>query len=285
MGKLREEAEAAIKKYGKEAFLSHRGEVCDAIESVCFCLECLQNQEDWGGKRAIPLRATYFTQEEWKKHFSEQYDHDIRRVELMRLRMELDGDIPLKNFLCQGLDLMMNGLWYDPESWMQLMETQIMTDQYTDYRAFLEAVYVLGLLEVWNLQLGISFHFFRGDFCDAEHFLKSFASQVPEEEREAYKDFCARISEAIKEHRRDGMKEILKERARRLKNMQEEKGGIPVLDRFDKSMGGISDEDFEKFVTAQLKKIEDELEMAEEEDIPGRSGPLSLVSSLKKIRS
>ena len=159
MGKLREEAEEAIKKYGKEAFLSRRDEVCDAIECVCFCLECLQNQEDWGGKRAIPLRETYFTQEEWEKHFSEQHDHDIRRVELMKLRMELDedDDIPLKNFLFQGLDLMINGLWYDPESWMQLMETQIMTDQYTDYRAFLEAVYVLGLLEVWNLQMGISF--------------------------------------------------------------------------------------------------------------------------------
>ena len=31
----------------------------------------------------------------------------------------------------------------------------------------------------------------------------------------------------------------------------------------------MSDEDFKKFVAAQLKKIEDELEMAEEEDIPG----------------
>lgn len=70
------------------------------------------------------------------------------------------------------------------ESWMQLVETQIMTDQYTDYRAFLEAVYVLGLLEVWNLQPGISCHFFRGDFCDAEQFLKFFAGQAPEEERE-----------------------------------------------------------------------------------------------------
>lgn len=269
MGKLREEAEAAIKKYGKEAFFNHRDEVCDAIESVCFCLECLQNQEDWCGKRAIPLRETYFTQEEWEKRFSEQYDHDIRRVELMRLRMELDGDIPLKNFLFQGLDLMMNGLWYDPESWMQLMETQIMTDQYTDYRAFLEAVYVLGLLEVWNLQLGISFHFFRGDFCDAEHFLKSFAGRVPEEEQEDYKDFCARISEAIKEQRRDDMKEILKERGRRLKNMQEEKGGIPVLDRFDKIMGGMSEEDFEKFVTEQLKNVTEDLEEMEDEDIPG----------------
>lgn len=269
MEKLREEAEAAIKKYGKEAFLNHRDEVHDAIESVCFCLECLQNQEDWGGKRAIPLRKTYFTQEEWEKHFSEQYDHDIRRVELMRLRMELDGDIPLKNFLFQGLDLMMNGLWYDPESWMQLMETQIMTDQYTDYRAFLEAVYVLGLLEVWNLQLGISFHCFRGDFCDAEHFLKSFASQVPEEEREDYKEFCAGIWEAIKEQRRDDMKEILKERDRRLKNMQEEKGGIPVLDRFDKSMGGMSDEDFEKFVTEQIKNVTEDLKETEDEDIPG----------------
>lgn len=271
MGKLREEAEEAIEKYGKEAFLSHRNKVYHAIEAVCFCLECLQNQEDWGGKRAIPLKANYYSQEEWEKTFSEQYGHDIRRVELMKLRMELDedDDIPLKNFLFQGLDLMINGLWYDPESWMQLMETQIMTDQYTDYRAFLEAVYVLGLLDVWNLQLGIDCHFFRGDFRDAEHFLKSFASQVPEEEQEDYKAFCAETEETIRKYRRDDMKEILKERDRRLKNMQEEKGEIPVLERFDKRMGEMSDEDFKKFVAAQLKKIEDELEMAEEEDMPG----------------
>lgn len=272
MGKLREKAEAAIKKYGKEAFLSCRDEVYSAIESICFCLEFLQNQEDWGSKKAVPLRETYFTQEEWEKHFSEQYDHDIRRVELMKLRMELDGDIPLKNFLFQGLDLMINGLWYNPESWMQLMETQIMTDQYTDYRAFLEAVYVLGLLEVWNIQQGISCHFFRGDFCDAEHFLKFFASQVPEEEREDYKDFCTKTAESIREYRRDGMKEILKERDRRLKNIQKEKGGIPVLDRFDKSMRGMSDKDFEKFVTEQLKKTEDE----DIEDIPGFDDEMNL---------
>lgn len=276
MGKLREEAETAIKKYGKEAFLSHRDQVYDAIEAVCFCLECLQNQEDWGGKRAIPLRATYVTQEEWEKRFSEEYDHDIRRVELMKLRMELEGDIPLENFLFQGLDLMMNGRWYDPESWMQLMETQIMTDQYTDYRAFLEAVYVLGLLEVWNLQLGISCHFFRGDFCDAERFLRFFASRVPEEEREDYKYFCAGISEAIKEQRRDDMEMILKERERRFKNMQEEKGGIPVLDRFDKSMGGMSDEDFERFVTEWLKNVTEELKEMEDEDIPGFDDEMKL---------
>lgn len=270
MGKLHEEAEAAIKKYGKEAFLSHRDEVHDAIESICFCLEFLQNQEDWGMKRAIPLRADYITQEEWEESFSKQYDHDIRRVELMKLRMELEGDIPLENFFFQGLDLMINGRWYDLESWMQLMETQIMTDQYTDYRAFLEAVYVLGFLEVWNLQMGISCHFFRGDFCDAEHFLKSFASQVPEEEQEDYKDFCAKIAESIREYRRNDMKEILKERDRRLKNMQEEKGGIPILDHFDKSMGGMSDEDFEKFVTEQLKKIEDDITRLDDEMDPQR---------------
>lgn len=276
MGKLREEAEAAVKKYGKEAFLSCRDEVYSAIEAICFCLEFLQNQEDWGSKKAVPLRETYFTQEEWEKHFSEQYDHDIRRVELMKLRMELDDDIPLKNFLFQGLDLMMNGLWYNPESWMQLMETQIMTDQYTDYRAFLEGVYVLGLLEVWNLQLGISCHFFRGDFFDAEHFLKSFASQVPEEEREDYKDFCAKTAEAIREYRRDGMKEILNERDRRLKNMQKEKGGIPVLDRFDKSMGGMSDEDFEEFVSEQIKNVTEQLKKMEDEDIPGLDDEMKL---------
>ena len=100
MGKIREEAEAAIKKYGKEAFLNYRDKVFDAIESICFCLEFLQNQEDWGSKRAIPLREDSFTQEVWEEFFSKQYDHDIRRVELMKLRMELDEeDIPLKNFL------------------------------------------------------------------------------------------------------------------------------------------------------------------------------------------
>ena len=36
MGKIREEAEAAIKKYGKEAFLNHQDKVFDAIESICF---------------------------------------------------------------------------------------------------------------------------------------------------------------------------------------------------------------------------------------------------------
>ncbi len=272
MGKIREEVEAAIEKYGKEAFLSHRDEVCDAIESICFCLEFLQNQEDWGSKRAIPLRESYLTQEEWEKLFAEQYDHDIRRVELMRLRMELDVDIPLKNFLFQGLDLMINGWQRDLESFTQLMETQIMVDQYEDYRAVVEAVYVLGLLEVWSLQCGTSCHFFRGDFRDAEHFLKSFAGQIPEEGREIYKDFSTGISEVIEEQRRDDMKMILEERDQRLKNMQEEKGGIPILDLFYKSMWGMADRDFEKFVTAQFRETEDEGEGV----LPGYSRELSL---------
>lgn len=254
MGKIREEAEAAIKKYGKEAFLNHRDKVFDAIESICFCLEFLQNQEDWGSKRAIPLREDSFTQEVWEEFFSKQYDHDIRRVELMKLRMELDEeDIPLKNFLFQGLYLMINGRWCDLESFMQLMETQIMTDQYMDYRALIEAVYVLGLLEVWSFQCGTRCHFFRGDFRDAEYFLKSFENQVPEEERNVYKDFCTRISEAIKEQRKNDMERILKERDRRLENMQKEKGGIPILDLFYKNMEGMADADFEKFVTAHLE--------------------------------
>ena len=235
MGKIREEAEAAIKKYGKEAFLNHQDKVFDAIESICFCLEFLQNQEDWGSKRAIPLREDSFTQEVWEEFFSKQYDHDIRRVELMKLRMELDEeDIPLKNFLFQGLDLMINGRWCDLESFMQLMETQIMTDQYMDYRALIEAVYVLGLLEVWSFQCGTRCHFLRGDFRDAEY-------------------FRTRISEAIKEQRKNDMERILKERDRRLENMQKEKGGIPILDLFYKNMEGMADADFEKFVTAHLE--------------------------------
>lgn len=48
----------------------------------------LESWEDWGGKRAIPLRVDDYPQEGWEKTFLKQYDHDIRRVELMKLRKE-----------------------------------------------------------------------------------------------------------------------------------------------------------------------------------------------------
>ena len=57
MIKIGEAAENALKDYGKEAFLNHREEVYRAIETVCFCMEFLQNQEDWGSRRAVPVRG------------------------------------------------------------------------------------------------------------------------------------------------------------------------------------------------------------------------------------
>ena len=41
------------------------------------------------------------------------------------------------------------------------------------------------------------------------------------------------------------------------------------MDRFDKSMGGMSDEDFEEFVTEQIKNVTEQLKKMEDEDIPG----------------
>ena len=38
--------ESRLKKYGEDAFMRHREEVCAAVRTVCFCLEFLQNEEN-----------------------------------------------------------------------------------------------------------------------------------------------------------------------------------------------------------------------------------------------
>lgn len=287
MIKIGETAENAVKNYGKEAFLNHREEVYRAIEAVCFCAEFLQNQEDWGSRRAIPVRGVC-SQEWWEENFLEHRDYDLRREELWRLRGQLvhgfaNKDIPLKNFLCQGIDLMIKDYRYDPENWTELMETQMMMDSYRDYRAFEEAVYFLGLLEIGKFQWGINDHVFRGDYREAEHFLKCLARWIPEEERDNYQDFCIQSLEAMERKRMDAIKKALEERDRRLTNMQEEKGGIPVLELFHKKMGEMAEEEFGQFVTAQLEEYEygESEELSREADL--QAGKITRIHRLAEL--
>lgn len=287
MIKIGETAENAVKNYGKEAFLNHREEVYRAIEAVCFCAEFLQNQEDWGSRRAIPVRGVC-SQEWWEENFSEHRDYDLRREELWRLRGRLvhgfaNKDIPLKNFLCQGIDLMIKDYRYDPETWTELMETQMMTDSYRDYRAFEEAVYFLGLLEIGKFHWGINDHVFRGDYRESEHFLKCLARWIPEEERENYQDFCIQSLEAMERKRMDAIKKALEERDRRLTNMQEEKGGIPVLELFHKKLGEMAEEEFGQLVKAQFEEYEygESEELSQEADL--QAGKITRIHRLAEL--
>ena len=287
MIKIGEAAENALKDYGKEAFLNHREEVYRAIETVCFCMEFLQNQEDWGSRRAIPVRGIC-SQEWWEENFLEHRDYDLRREELWKLRGELvhgfaDKDIPLKNFLCQGIDLMRTDYRYAPEVWTELMETQMMTDFYRDYRAFEEAVYFLGLLEIVKFQCGVNYHIFRGDFREAEHFLKCLAPWIPEEEGDGYRDFCDRCLGALERKRMDVIKRALQERERRLKNMEEEKGGIPVLELFHRKMEEMTEEAFGQFVTAQFEEYEygESEDLSQEADL--QAGKITRIRRLAEL--
>ena len=287
MIKIGETVQNAVKDYGKEAFLNHREEVYRAIEAACFCAEFLQNQEDWGSRRAIPVRKGD-SKEWWEKTFLERRDYDLRREELWRLRGELVKDcakkgIPLKNFLCQGIDLMIKDYRYNPETWTGLMETQMMTDSYRDYRAFEEAVYFLGLLEMGKFQCGINYHVFRGDFREAEHFLKRLAHWIPEEEEDSYRGFCVRCLGDLERSRMNAIKRALEERNRRLKNMQEEKGGIPVLELFHKKMEEMAEEEFGQFVAAQFEAYEygDSEELSQEADL--QAGKITKIRGLAEL--
>lgn len=124
--------ETIIKEYGTEAFQNHREEIYAVLRVLCFCLEFLQNQEDWGGRhaQAIPLR--YETdQNEWEQRFAEEYDSSLRREELLKLEEKLkQGErwigkpIPLEKFFHHGLLLLQEETktWGIGDGWTALME-------------------------------------------------------------------------------------------------------------------------------------------------------------------
>ncbi len=105
MTKTSEIAIGLMKKYSEEAFLNHRKQVYSAIKAICFCTDFLQNQEDWGSRRAITYRS-WEENDYWKREFEEGYDFGLRREEFEKLREVLKApglwtaeEIPLKNFL------------------------------------------------------------------------------------------------------------------------------------------------------------------------------------------
>lgn len=254
----------AAEDHGKEAFFHHREEVYDAVRAVCFCGEFLQNQEDWSFQRAICMRRGC-SQAHWEERFKEDYDRGLRREELWKLQKELGGqgtwmgkDVPLKNFLRQGVFLLAeeaDGSLDGSQEWLEMMETQMITDRYADHRAFLEAVYVTGLWEIMKFQQGTNWHDILGDFRDGEHLLAALRSLIPEEGREAYDRYQAGLVKEMEEKRVEAMKTILGERDLRLQRSREEKGGIPVLDRFQKVMEEMDEEGFKQYV---MERFDDE---------------------------
>ncbi|MEY8336971.1 hypothetical protein AALB16_02935 [Lachnospiraceae bacterium 62-35] len=290
--KLGENVERAIRDYGKEAFSNHREEVYSAIKAVCLCGEFLQNQEDWGSRRAICVRHDS-TQEDWEKSFWEKYDRRLRCEEIRRLKEKLDSqelgpeeNIPLKNFLYYGITLMIAELEFALsgwEEWMELMETQMAANQYRDFRGFQEAVYVLGLFEIIKFQWGRNCHYFKGDFRDAEYLLKVFGSWIPKEEQENYDRYCASFLKELEKKRIDAIKKVLKERDERLEKRQEEKGKIPVLELFRKKMEDIRDDELKELVRKQLEEYEQEDKEEWSHEINLQAAKISNVKKLAEL--
>lgn len=255
--------ETMIKDYGTEAFQNHREEIYAVLRVLCFCLEFLQNQEDWGGRhaRAVPLRDDS-EQRAWEQKLMEQYDSGLRREELWKLKEKLEEGklwigrlIPLEKFFRQGLLL----LWKETESWeigdcwTEFMELQMAVNGYTDYRAFLEAVYMLGFSELFGLQRGTVWHVMEGDFRDAQHFLLSFREQIPETAWENYDGYCDRLLTELEKNRMDAIELAFRERDEGLLKAAKK---APVLQRFYEAMEEMGEDDFERFVKGLFREEE-----------------------------
>ena len=128
-----------------------------------------------------------------------------------------------------------------------------MANQYGDYRVFLEAVYVLGLLEILKYQSGVNCHYFRGDFRDAQYLLRSFRNLVPEEEMQWYDSACVGLLKELEDQRIDAMTKVLNERDRRLEMRRKENGGIPILELFHRKMEEMDGREFEQFVKQEYR--------------------------------
>ena len=81
----------------------------------------------------------------------------------------------------------------------------------------------------------------------------------------------------------NAIKRALEERNRRLKNMQEEKGGIPVLELFHKKMEEMAEEEFGQFVAAQFEAYEygESEELSQEADL--QAGKITKIRGLAEL--
>ncbi len=140
------------------------------------------------------------------------------------------------------------------EIWMELMEAKIIMDQYTDYRAVQEAVYVLGLFELMKFQNGISCHYFKGDFREAERLLKEIRNWIPTEEQENYDSYGTKLLQETEQRRIDTMKQVLKERL--FQNLSKEEQ-IAVMELW---MAGFYPFDEEKYMALSRENMRDSLQ-------------------------
>lgn len=149
--------ENRLRKYGAEAFMRHQEEVCAAVRTVCFCLEYLQNEKNWSGRRVLVWDDLYgYLRPEEKEKDWKKYDGSARQKAYRELERELkerkwrigEQEIPLRNFLRMGLMLLTKKAGSDDMGYgILLMESQMEINRFQDFREFLEAVYLLGFTE------------------------------------------------------------------------------------------------------------------------------------------
>lgn len=248
-----------LKKYGAEAFLRHKEEVCAAVRTVCFCLEYLQNEKNWSGRRLSVREGLheYLRLEEKEKDW-EKYDRSVRQKAYRKLERELkerkwrigEQEIPLRNFLRMGLMLLTEKAGSEGRGdEIRLMESQMEINRFQDFREFLEAVYLLGFTESMEMQDMDDRSSLEGEYRDAERFLKALEPYIPEEGQADYGLFCRELLDEQARERRKAMERIMEEREEKLAQAVEE---ISLFRLFREAMEGMSEEAFRKLVTPEL---------------------------------
>lgn len=274
--------ENRLKDYGDEAFMRHREEVCAAVRTVCFCLEFLQNEENWSGRRALSRERYWYsgrlTPDEKEKDW-EKYNRNARRKASRELESKLkeqkwrigEQEIPLKNFLRTGLMLLTEKAgrdWTTGDEQLRLMESQVEINRFQDFREFLEAVYLFGFAELFNRQRMDAGSSLEGEHRDAERFLKALKPYIPKEGQTDYGLFCRELLQEQAQERRKAMERIMEEREEKLGRAVEE---ISFFRLFREAVEGMPEEEFEKLVTPDREEDDicgwEELSGKEQESI------------------
>ena len=250
--------EDRLKKYGEEAFIQHRAEVCAAVRTVCFCLEYLQNEENWSGRRMLVRESFYerLIPDEKEKDW-EKYDRSARQKAYRGLERELkerkwrigEQEIPLRNFLRMGLMLVTEKAGTDGiGDELRLMEDQAKINRFQDFREFLEAVYLLGFTAFFEARNTDTRPSLEGEHRDAERFLKALELYIPKKGQADYGLFCRELLEEQARERRKAMERIMEEREEKLVQTAEE---LSLFRFFREVMEGMSEEVLRERITPE----------------------------------
>lgn len=256
--------EDRLKKYGEEAFMQHRDEVCLAVRTVCFCLEFLQNEENWSGRKRpvwekfCDVRLTLEDEEKNRKECGRRTCGEAFRKlnrELKERKWRIEGqEIPLRNFLRLGLMLLTGkegSGWITGDEWSRLMENQAKVNRFQDFREFVEAVYLLGFTGLFEVQNTDGRPSLEGEHRDADRFLKALEPYIPEDGQTDYGLFCRELLEEQARERRKAMERIMEEREEHLARMAE---AIPLFRFFREAVERMPEEAFRKFVTPDCEE-------------------------------